>query len=401
LTNSHYADVVLVGGGLANSLIALRLRALRPEVGVLLLERDERLGGRHTWSFHADDLAPDEHAWVAPLVAHSWPRQDVRFPAYSRRLETAYFSITSESLRAVVEKTLGEGVRTGVEVAGVGADGVALGDGTWIAAGAVVDGRGDPGRAHLELGFQKFLGRTFALEAPHGLEGPVLMDATVPQTEGFRFLYTLPFGERRLLVEDTRYSDAPGFERDALRAAIGAYAFSQGWRVAGVEEEEEGCLPIVLDGDIEAFWGSGPPGVARSGMRAALFHPTTGYSLPEAVRLADAIAVSPDLRGPALYALTRERSREAWRRGRFFRLLNRMLYRAAKPEERYRVLEHFYRLPQPLVGRFYAGRPTWGDKLRVVSGRPPVPVGKALRALLAPRKRPEPAVAINRREDLK
>jgi lycopene beta-cyclase len=136
-------------------------------------------------------------------------------------------------------------------------------------------------------------------------------------------------------------------------------------------------------------------------MRAALFHPTTGYSLPEAVRLADAIAVSPDLRGPALYALTRERSLEAWRRGRFFRLLNRMLYRAAKPEERYRVLEHFYRLPQPLVGRFYAGLPTWGDKLRVLSGRPPVPVGKALRALLAPWKRPEAGVATDRREDLK
>jgi lycopene beta-cyclase len=390
---SRRADVVLVGGGLANCLIALRLRALRPEVEVLLLERDERLGGRHTWSFHADDLTPDEHAWVAPLVERSWPRQEVRFPAYTRRLRSAYSSITSESLRARVESAIGEGVRTGVEVAGLDASGVTLVGETRITAGAVVDGRGDPGRAHLELGFQKFLGRTLALEARHGLEGPVLMDATVPQADGFRFLYTLPFGERRLLVEDTRYSDTPGFARDALRAAIGAYASSQGWRVAAVEGEEEGSLPIVLDGDIEAFWDSGPPGVARSGMRAALFHPTTGYSLPEAVRLADAIAASPDLRGPALRALTRQQSREAWRRGRFFRLLNRMLYRAAKPEERYRVLQHFYRLPEPLVGRFYAGRPTWRDKLRVLSGRPPVPVGRALRALLAPRTRPDPTVA--------
>jgi lycopene beta-cyclase len=358
---------------------------------VLLLERDERLGGRHTWSFHDDDLTPEQHAWVAPLVAHSWPRQEVRFPAYSRRLESAYCSITSESLRAVVEKAVGEGLRTGVDVTALGDMGVALGDGTRIAAGAVVDGRGDPGQGHLELGYQKFLGRTLVLEAPHGLGGPVLMDATVPQTDGFRFLYTLPFGERRLLVEDTRYSDTPGLDRDALRGAIGAYASSQGWRVTGVEGEEEGILPIVLSGDIEAFWDSGPPGVPRSGMRAALFHPTTGYSLPEAVRLADAIAASADLRAPALYALTRGRSRDAWRRGRFFRLLNRMLYRAAKPEERYRVLEHFYRLPEPLVGRFYAGRPTWGDKLRVLSGRPPVPVGRALRALLA-RRRPGDAV---------
>jgi lycopene beta-cyclase len=387
------ADLVLVGGGLANGLIALRMRALRPEVAVLLLERDGRLGGCHTWSFHADDLTPDQHAWVAPLVARSWPRQEVRFPAYSRRLESAYFSITSETLRAALEKTVREGVRTGVEVAGLDDTGVTLADGTRIAAGAVVDGRGDPGRAHLDLGFQKFLGRTLALEAPHGLEAPVLMDATVPQSDGFRFLYTLPFAERLLLVEDTRYSDTPGFDREALRAATEAYASSQGWRVAGVEGEEEGSLPIVLDGDIEAFWDAGPPGVARSGMRAALFHPTTGYSLPEAVRLADAIAASPDLRGPALYALTRGRSRQAWRRGLFFRLLNRMLYRAAKPQERYRVLEHFYRLPEPLVGRFYAGRPTWRDKLRVLSGRPPVPVGRALRALLSPRTRPVRTIA--------
>jgi lycopene beta-cyclase len=387
------ADVVLVGGGLANSLIALRLRTLRPEVEVLLLEQDERLGGRHTWSFHAADLTPEQHTWVAPLVAHSWPRQEVRFPAYSRFLESGYYSITSESLRAVVEKALREGVRTGVQVTGLCDTDVALGDGTRVAAGAVVDGRGDPGRGHLELGFQKFLGQTLALDAPHGLGGPVLMDATVPQEDGFRFLYTLPFGERRLLVEDTRYSDTPGIERDAMRRAIEAYASSQGWGVRRVEGEEEGSLPIVLSGDIEAFWDSGGPGVPRSGMRAALFHPTTGYSLPEAVRLADAIAASSDLRSPALYALTRDRSREAWKHGRFFRLLNRMLYRAAKPEGRYRVLEHFYRLPEPLVGRFYAGRLTFRDKIRVLSGRPPVPVGRALLALLAPRTRPEAAAA--------
>jgi lycopene beta-cyclase len=368
---------------------------------VLLLEQDERLGGRHTWSFHAADLTPEQYTWVAPLVAHSWPRQEVRFPAYSRFLESAYFSITSESLRAVVEKALGEGVRTGVQVTGLSDTDVALGDGTRVAAGAVVDGRGVPGRGHLELGFQKFLGQTLALDAPHGLGGPLLMDATVPQEDGFRFLYTLPFGERRLLVEDTRYSDTPGIEKDAMRRAIEAYASSQGWGVRRVEGEEEGSLPIVLSGDIEAFWDSGGRGVPRSGMRAALFHPTTGYSLPEAVRLADAIAASADLRGPALYALTRGRSREAWRHGRFFRLLNRMLYRAARPEERYRVLEHFYRLPEPLVGRFYAGRPTWGDKIRVLSGRPPVPVWRALRALLAPGPHPDAAVARDRREDLK
>jgi lycopene beta-cyclase len=208
------------------------------------------------------------------------------------------------------------------------------------------------------------------------------MDATVPQKDGFRFVYTLPFGERRVLIEDTRYSDAPDLDREDLRAEISDYARARGWRVREVEGEEEGSLPIVLAGNIEAFWDGAEPGVPRSGMRAALFHPTTGYSLPEAVRLADAIAAADDLSSPALYALTRGRSVEAWRRGRFFRMLNRMLYRAAAPAQRYRVLEHFYRLPETLIARFYAGRLGWTDKARILSGRPPVPVGRAMRAIL-------------------
>jgi lycopene beta-cyclase len=58
-----------------------------------------------------------------------------------------------------------------------------------------------------------------------------------------------------------------------------------------------------------------------------------------------------------------------------------MLFRAAAPEERYRVLQHFYRLPDALIGRFYAGELTAMDKLRILSGRPPVPVDKALSAM--------------------
>jgi len=142
-------------------------------------------------------------------------------------------------------------------------------------------------------------------------------------------------------------------------------------------------LPIVLAGDINAFWREGPGGVARSGLRAALFHPTTGYSLPEAVRLADALAAARSLEQSDLLDLVRRRSFALWRRGRFFRLLNRMLFLAGQPEQRFRVLERFYRLPEALIGRFYAGRLTWRDRVRLLSGTPPVPIGGALRAMLA------------------
>jgi len=137
----------------------------------------------------------------------------------------------------------------------------------------------------------------------------------------------------------------------------------------------------VLGGDIEGLWNEGPPGVSRSGMRGAFFHPTTGYSLPEAVRLADEIAALPSLDGPTLADLTRRRSEELWRRTGFYRLLNRMLFRAAEPELRYRIFERFYGLSGGLIRRFYAGRLKWTDKVRLLTGKPPVPVLPALRCL--------------------
>ena len=62
---------------------------------------------------------------------------------------------------------------------------------------------------------------------------------------------------------------------------------------------------------------------------------------------------------------------------RFLRLLNRMLFRGCAPDRRHRVLSRFYRLPEPLIERFYAGRLTPLDRLRIVSGKPPIPLRDA------------------------
>jgi lycopene beta-cyclase len=360
-------------------LLALRLRQLRPSLRVLLLEAGPTLGGNHTWSFHASDLSAAQLAWLAPLVAHRWEGHSVRFPGRQRRLQGAYASVTSPRLHGVLQHELGDCVRLGVRVAEVTPHCVLLDDGSALHAGAVVDGRGRLPDAGLRLGWQKFIGREFRLEGGHGLAGPVLMDATVPQRDGYRFVYTLPLDADTVLVEDTFYADGPALEPDRVRRDIESYAQAQGWRVRELLREEQGVLPIVLDGDPRALWDAAG-GVPRSGLSAGLFHPTTGYSLPDAVRLADRVAGLPDLRAPALFDAIRAHAFAQWRSRSFFRLLNRMLFEAAVPHERWRVMQRFYGLPEPLIARFYAGRPTLRDKLRIVSGRPPVPVGAALQA---------------------
>jgi lycopene beta-cyclase len=62
-------------------------------------------------------------------------------------------------------------------------------------------------------------------------------------------------------------------------------------------------------------------------------------------------------------------------------MLNAMLFRAADAPERYRVIERFYRMRPNLVRRFYAGHSTFADKARILTGKPPVKVGRALMAI--------------------
>ncbi|MBO0905941.1 lycopene beta-cyclase CrtY [Jiella sonneratiae] len=373
-------DIALVGGGLANGLIAWRLAERRPDLKIAVFEAGDAVGGNHTWSFHEGDLTADEHRWMAPFVTYAWPDNEVRFPNRRKRLGTGYRSVSSERFRERLTARLGGQIRCRRPAVAVSPTSVVLADGSEIAARAVVDGRGHAASRHIRLGFQKFLGQEIEMAAPHGVARPVIMDATVPQSDGYRFVYLLPLTETRLLVEDTYYADGAELDRDRLAASIGDYLGIRGWQPRAIVREEEGILPIAIDGDIEAFWAE-KAGVAASGLAAALFHPTTGYSLPDAVKLADRLALMSDHSAAAIHAETRRHSVETWKARGFFRMLNRLLYFAGDASERYRILEHFYRLDAPLVARFYAARLKTRDKLRILTGKPPVPFGNAIRVL--------------------
>jgi lycopene beta-cyclase len=372
-------DIAILGGGLAGGLIALALAKLRPELTLLLIEQGERCGGHHIWSSFASDVAEADEWIVEPLIAARWPGYEVRFPDHTRVLATPYRSMTSERLDAALRAALPpHALLTGTDVIAADRRSVRLAERT-LAAGAVIDARGGAGLPHMAGGWQKFLGRMLRLDRPHGLSRPLVMDARVEQHGGYRFVYCLPFSETEVFVEDTYYADSPALDPAALRRNIAAYAAGREWTVTAVLREETGVLPVIASGDFAAFWGGEGP--ARAGARAALLHPLTGYSLPDAVRFARHICSLPDLSGAALARASYDWARGHWRQGSFYRMLTRMLFGAAQPQLRYRMLERFYRLPQPLIERFYAGRSTPGDRWRILAGKPPVPLGAALASL--------------------
>jgi len=306
----------------------------------------------------------------------------VIFPDLQRRLGSGYASIFSERFHQYLMPELSDGVRLRTSVASVEPQRVRLGSGDILQAGAVINGRGVRRTDQLALGFQKFLGQELRLQQPHGLREPIIMDASVAQHDGYRFVYVLPLSADTLLIEDTYYADGATVAPDSLRDNIASYASTRGWAIAEVLREEQGVLPIVLSGDLPAFWEEAR-GVPQTGLSAALFHPTTGYSLPDAVRLADHLIALDRWDATSLFEAIRDYSLAQWRQRGFFRLLNRMLFMAGPADRRWAVMQRFYRLREPLIQRFYAANLTTRDRLRIVSGKPPVPLGEALRALAA------------------
>ncbi|QNM81884.1 lycopene beta-cyclase CrtY [Sphingomonas sabuli] len=370
--------LLIAGGGLAGCLCALALARRRPDVPFLLVEEADQFGGNHTWSRFDTDV-PADLAWVGEGIAtRRWPDHDIAFPRRRRTIPIGYNSIRSADLDAAVRATLRpDQYRLNSRIEKLSDAGLTV-DGKFIAGTGVIDARGPVPTPGLQLGWQKFVGRFVRFEKPHGIERPVIMDATVGQHDGYRFVYTLPMSPTELLVEDTYYSADMALDPDTLRARIDAEVSGYGIP-ATVIEEEQGILPIVMGGSLYSLWHGSP--VALLGLRGGFFHPTTSYSSPDAIANAALLAEQQDFSSAALRRVFHARARDLWNERGFFRLLNRMLFKAAAPGQSYRVLEHFYRLPPAVIGRFYAAQLTALDKVRILSGKPPVPVGRAVRAL--------------------
>ncbi len=368
LDDEHF-DYALVGGGLQSGLIALCLAALRPQCRVVLVERDGAVGGNHLWCFHAGDLEQRLRDIISDAVEVTWPGYEVRFPNRQRRLAEPYSAVPSERFAALVTRTFVErewSLLTGHTATEVRGDSVTLASGQRLLADLVIDARGPQlARASGSVAHQKFVGLELTLSEDTTLTEPVLMDARVAQTDGYRFVYVLPFSRRRVLIEDTYFSDAPTLDQERVRGEVLAYASRLGLAVDGVAREEHGVLPLP--------WRASPPTTDTTpllaGYQGGWFHPTTGYSFPLAARLAWFIASREPsaIEGREWSRLVAEQTKQL----RFSCFLNRLLFGAFAPEDRWNVMERFYGLPSATVRRFYAHDTTAADRARILCGRPP------------------------------
>lgn len=345
----------ILGGGLWGGLFAWILHHKRPDVEFELFEQHGHLGGNHTWSFHQSDLTPENFELLRPLISHQWPGYEVHFPAYSRKINLEYCSILSTDFDRIIRQTVPENK-------------IKLNQKAFAHENVIqIDTRGKTFTS--PCGYQKFVGLEVEIEEKHNLKVPILMDARIPQIDGFRFMYVLPLSETKLLIEDTRYSDSSALDQFRLKELIHEYARNQNWKIKHIVREEMGSLPIPLTETKRIFNGN-------IISLHHIFHDTTGYSLPDAVRILSALAES-DLSEESINNFLSDDSRKKSGQRKFFTLLNRLMFKAATEQERYRPLEFFYRSSHRQISRFYSGDMNVFDKVIFFAGKPPVSIKKA------------------------
>ena len=357
--------IAIIGGGLWGGLLAWAFQKHSPETEFILFESQDKLGGNHTWCFHESDIGALSMPLLTPFIRKSWPGYEVAFPSFKRTIDIPYHAISSVIFDSTLRKIIPEArIRTSTFITVQEA---------LEEAEIVFDCRGL--QPIENCGYQKFVGLEVQTKSPHGILHPVLMDATVPQLDGFRFIYLLPFDERTLLIEDTRYSSNSELDIQKFHQDIAHYMTDKNWVISNKLREEAGILPIPFH-----YHGTVEKHSSVIDLRG-IFHDTTGYSLPDAVRLIQRI-VNGQLDPETIQKKVSSYRRETQSNREFFCFLNRMMFQASEDEDRYKTLEFFYRSHENAIKKFYAGKMNGWDKVRFFLGKPPVKVTRALQTIM-------------------
>lgn len=416
-------NIALLGAGLHNLLLTLWLqekvsgteRATSENfLWIEIFERETEIPTGRTISAHESDIPVAMRSFLGRYICNRWNSYTVAFGRSRRSVPIGYLTLNLEQIRADVRALEREGqiaLHFGQSVHPHHLPKSVSGEPFQICCDSTGVTKkqqpvaGTPLTAQVSddfQGVQQFYGRTYRYPNHHGFTEPVIMDARVPQPEknGFRFIYLLPCTGEHLLVEDTRLIPAPvemATLADCVKPSLpqelelqtqsghgspGASVaaspdpdHSDDHQTVSITHEESGRIPIPLHA-----WNSinfaeeqplGPEAhctVIPVGLKAGYFNPTTGYSLPHALRSVQALkhdiwqhlhqpraeqnAKKPFHSFPAFSAFARS-TRASWPA---YRLFNLLLFYGFPPGKASHAFDYFYALPVSFVQKFYSGQ---------------------------------------------
>jgi lycopene beta-cyclase len=356
--------ILIAGGGLAGSLAALAMARHRPEVPLLIVEERETFGGEGFRTFTEAELGEDGAALAGALAIDRWPGFYTAFPGFSRKLKADMAGFGPGDIhRAMTQALKPKNYRLGTKVVAVREDSLVLDGGETIKAEGAIDARGATAMSTLDLLYEARLERDYRFGAPHRVDRPVLIDATVDQIGGLRFFECVPLSEERLLIADVCISERAQPD-EAAAARIGAYVKARGWARPRSSGQRAAVWSLPSGGDFAAFWRLGGARAAKLGLRGGFIHPVTGRTIGDAAAMALLLAQQRDYSGNALHDLFEAEAKQCWKKREFLRTITASLAQAA-PEDRRALLERLYRLDAGTIQRLMADRLGLIDRWRV------------------------------------
>ncbi|MCX5045139.1 lycopene cyclase family protein [Aldersonia sp. NBC_00410] len=334
------ADVAIVGLGPAGR--ALAHRCVERGLRVAAIDPHPQRPWRATYAAWADELP----AWLPPTVIAS-SVAPMAWTNAAHRLDRQYCVLDNAALR---NATVLDGAQVIADRATELTPGlVTLGAGGTVAARIVVDARGTGAAAGAATQ------TAFGMVVDTATADPVLGDAdalfmdwradngSAPDAPR-SFLYAVPLGDDRVLLEETCLVGRPALELGVLRDRLRTRLSARGLTPGGDETVERVRFAVESP--------AGLPGVPAFGARGGLMHPCTGYSVASSLAAADlaaaTIAHGDDLTA-ALWPL-RARAVAAMRATGLRTLLT------APPEQIVPFFAAFFALPDRLQRAYLSGR---------------------------------------------
>jgi len=366
-------DYLIAGGGAAGLSLAYHI-SREPALAakrVLLIEPEVKDQNDRTWSFWSD--AP---MLFDAIVAHEWNQIAFRSPTFERVFELArhrykmirgldFYRFVRTALAASPQFTQLQGTVESLENTPAGVS-VRTSAGTFTARYAFdsrppqLDKQPDKHRYLL----QHFIG--WEVETAQPVFNPAtveFMDFRGEQQYEARFMYVLPFSERRALVEYTLFS-AEVLPKVEYEAALRHYLAGLGVTEFRVEAEEIGAIPMT-DHPLPASAG---PHIINLGTRAGRAKPSTGYAFQRiqahSARLVQALAATGQL--PA------NPTGDQWQFHMFDTLLLDIMQRQGE-QTRHIFAQLFRRNPPERIFDFLDERTSPWENLQVMNSVTPWP----------------------------
>jgi lycopene beta-cyclase len=359
-------DIAIVGAGCAGLSLAMRLAQSAPHLSVVLLDSRRQYEDDRTWCFWTSGNTPAED-----LIDKRWPRW--RFANNSNRsiLHTGhlhhyacvrsghFYRHSLQKITAANFKLHLDAPVSAIQASGAGIQ-VTAGK-PQLMARQVIDTRPEP---HIQAKlYQVFAG--FEIETDADAFDPDeagLMEGMMADTQGFRFIYTLPFSKRRALIELTRFAPDP-IHPAQLDAELAAYLEGRNLHSARIIRQEYGLLPMGMT----AKRTSEDPRIIRAGMSAGAIRAATGYAFLRIQDWAQACAASIAKGGPAL-PHEPESTLRSWLDAVFLTALKQ------KPQN---GADYFLKMAKALspdaFARFMTDAGSVLDHARLVTALPPLP----------------------------